>query len=361
MLDKYSKIERRFLELENELSRPETQANPAFFRKLSKERSDLIEPVELLRSYRESERELLGATQVRDESSDSDLVALAREEIACLSQKLSELEKTLRISLLPKDPYESRDVILEIRAGAGGDEASLFVAEVFKMYARFCDKQRWKFELMSCSENELGGFKEVIASVQGQKVYATLKHESGVHRVQRVPQTEAQGRVHTSTITVAVLPEADDVEVEVNESDLRVDTFRAGGAGGQHVNRTDSAVRITHIPSGIVVVCQDERSQIKNRAKALKILKTRLLDKAKEEHEKAISEDRRSQVGKADRSERIRTYNFPQSRVTDHRINHTTHAINEVMQGDIEQFVLLLQKAEQDALMAQQESYEGSL
>ncbi|MES2613865.1 MAG: peptide chain release factor 1, partial [Bdellovibrionota bacterium] len=257
-------------------------------------------------------------------------------ELQDLKLSQEELEKKLSILLLPKDPNDNKNIFLEIRAGAGGDEASLFAGQLFRAYCRYAERRKWKVEIMSLNENELGGTKEVIALIEGENVYSTLKYESGVHRVQRVPQTEAQGRVHTSTITVAVLPEAEDVDVSINESDLRIDTYRAGGAGGQHVNRTDSAVRITHIPSGIVVACQDERSQIKNRAKGMKILKAKLLEAAEIEKEKAFSDERKLQVGRGDRSERIRTYNFPQSRITDHRINHTLHSIDAFMEGDVQ-------------------------
>jgi peptide chain release factor 1 len=252
-------------------------------------------------------------------------------------------------------------VLLEVRAGAGGDEASLFAGEIFRMYQRYCERRRWKVEILSLSETELGGTKEIVALVQGGAgvgVYRSLKYESGVHRVQRVPATEAQGRVHTSTVTVAILPEADDVEVSINDTDLRIDTYRASGAGGQHVNRTDSAVRITHLPSGIVVACQDERSQIKNRSKAMKILQAKLLEQAQMEQERSLSAERKAQVGRGDRSERIRTYNFPQSRVTDHRINHTTHAIADFMTGDIQDMLDRLANHYQVEMLKEQQHSE---
>jgi peptide chain release factor 1 len=329
------RMERRFLEVESLLSQPNAAADPRVFRQLSKERSDLEAIVLLSREYRGLLNELKDTESIFNESS-GEMQDLAFAEMQDLKARVQVLEDKLRIELLPKDPNDGRNVLLEVRAGAGGDEASLFAGELFRMYQRFCERQRWKVEVLSLSESELGGVKEIIASVEGEQVYRTLKFESGVHRVQRVPATEAQGRVHTSTVTVAVLPEADDVEVKVNENDLRIDTYRASGAGGQHVNRTDSAVRITHLPSGIVVACQDERSQIKNRAKAMKILQTKLLELAQAEQDKALSDERKAQVGRGDRSERIRTYNFPQSRVTDHRINHTTHAIDAFVGGDIQ-------------------------
>jgi peptide chain release factor 1 len=338
-----AKIERRFLELENLLSQPEVIANNADFRKFSKERADLEETVRLYREFKKLEEDTKSTEELLAESS-GELKEMAFEELKSLRTQHEVLEKELAIHLLPKDPNDSKNVFLEIRAGAGGDEASLFAGQLFRAYMRYAERRRWKIEIMSLNENELGGTKEVIALIEGEGVYSELKYESGVHRVQRVPQTEAQGRVHTSTITVAILPEADDVEVSINENDLRIDTYRAGGAGGQHVNRTDSAVRITHIPSGIVVACQDERSQIKNRSKAMKILQAKLLEIAEIEKEKAFSEERKAQVGRGDRSERIRTYNFPQSRVTDHRINLTIHSIDAFMEGEIQEMLTMLRQ-----------------
>lgn len=355
MIQQLAKIERRFLELESLLARPEVISNNAEFRKLSKERSDLEETVRLYREFKKIEEETLATEGLLAESA-GEMRELAFEELKILKDRYTELEKDLSIHLLPKDPNDSKNIFLEIRAGAGGDEASLFAGQLFRAYARYAERRKWKLEIMSLNENELGGTKEVIALIEGEGVYSVLKYESGVHRVQRVPQTEAQGRVHTSTITVAVLPEADDVEISINENDLRIDTYRAGGAGGQHVNRTDSAVRITHIPSGIVVACQDERSQIKNRAKAMKILQAKLFEAAEIEKEKAFSEERKSQVGRGDRSERIRTYNFPQSRVTDHRINYTIHSIDAFMEGDIQDMLSMLRQHYQaEALKLQAE------
>lgn len=355
MMLQLAKIERRFLELESLLSRPEIISNNNEFRKLSKERAELEETVRLYGEFKKIEIDTKSTEELWQEST-GEMKDLAFEELKELKGRHEKLEKELAIHLLPKDPNDGKNVFLEIRAGAGGDEASLFAGQLFRAYARYAERKKWKIEIMSLNENELGGTKEVIAMIEGDGVYSILKYESGVHRVQRVPQTEAQGRVHTSTITVAVLPEADDVEVNINENDLRVDTYRAGGAGGQHVNRTDSAVRITHIPSGIVVACQDERSQIKNRAKAMKILQAKLLEAAEIEKEKAFSEERRSQVGRGDRSERIRTYNFPQSRVTDHRINHTIHSIDAFMEGEIQEMLdLLRQHYQAEALKLQAE------
>lgn len=353
MLSQLSKIERRFLEVESLLARSEVISNNSEFRKLSKERADLEEIVSLYREFKKNEADSQ-ATQELLAEAEGDMKAMALEELELLKGQHAELESRLSICLLPKDPNDSKNIFLEIRAGAGGDEASLFAGQLFRSYSRYAEGRRWRVEIMSHSENELGGTKEIIALIEGQEVYSSLKYESGVHRVQRVPQTEAQGRVHTSTVTVAVLPEADDVEININENDLRVDTYRAGGAGGQHVNRTDSAVRITHIPSGIVVACQDERSQIKNRAKAMKILQAKLYEAAETEKEKAFSDERRALVGRGDRSERIRTYNFPQSRVTDHRINHTIHSIDAFMEGDIQGMLdTLRQYYQAQALKAQ--------
>lgn len=332
---KIIKLERRYLELEAQLSTPQVISNTTEFKKLSKERSELEELVLLYREFKKLETSLKDANAFYEECT-GELKELAQEEINELKDKIADLESKLSIALIPKDPNDEKNVFLEIRAGAGGDEASLFSGELFRAYMRYAQNRGWKVELMSLSENELGGTKEVVALIEGKNVYSTLKYESGVHRVQRVPKTEAQGRVHTSTITVAVLPEADEVDVTVNEKDLRVDTYRSGGAGGQHVNKTDSAVRLTHIPSGIVVACQDERSQIKNRSKAMKMLKAKLLEKAQIEQEKSFSDERKSQVGRGDRSERIRTYNFPQSRITDHRINFTIHSIDQFMEGDLQ-------------------------
>jgi peptide chain release factor 1 len=335
MLAQLSKIERRFLEVESLLARPEVISNQNEFRKLSKERSELEEIVDVYKLFKKNEADTQSTDELYQEAS-GEMKDLAFQELQELKASREELEQRLSILLLPKDPNDSKNIFLEIRAGAGGDEASLFAGQLFRAYCRYAERRRWKVEIMSLNENELGGTKEVIALIEGENVYSTLKYESGVHRVQRVPQTEAQGRVHTSTITVAVLPEADDVDITINESELRIDTYRAGGAGGQHVNRTDSAVRITHIPSGIVVACQDERSQIKNRSKAMKILQAKLHEIAEMEKEKAFSDERKAQVGRGDRSERIRTYNFPQSRITDHRINHTIHSIDAFMEGDIQ-------------------------
>lgn len=353
LVDQLARLERRFLEIESLLQQPTVSGNASEFRRLNKEHSELSETIAAFRSHKSIVKQISETEELIAEASP-EFVELANDELNQLREQLLVSEHNLRILLLPKDANDTRNVFLEIRAGAGGDEAGLFAGELFRMYSRYCERTRFRVELMSISENELGGVKEVIALISGENVYRTLKYESGVHRVQRVPATESQGRVHTSTVTVAVLPEAEDVEVNINDSDLRIDTYRAGGAGGQHVNRTDSAVRITHLPSGLVVACQDERSQIKNRSKAMKILQAKLFELAQAEQEKAFAAERKLQVGRGDRSERIRTYNFPQSRVTDHRINHTTHAIQDFMEGDIGDMLARLAAFDQEQLLKEQ-------
>lgn len=356
LLPELAKVERRFLEIEAMLSSPETTSNPNEFKKLSKERAVMEEGVHLYRALKKVVDDLADVTKLHADS-NGEMAELAFEEMQELKTKQAELIESVRLYLLPKDPNDNRNVLLEVRAAAGGDEAALFAQELFRAYMRFCERKRWKTEILSMNDTGIGGLKEVIASIEGHDIYKTLKYESGVHRVQRVPATEAQGRVHTSTITVAIMPEADDVEVTVDEKDLRIDTYRASGAGGQHVNRTDSAVRITHMPSGIVVACQDERSQLKNKSKAMKILKTKLLEAAEEVAAQNVSDERRALVGRGDRSERIRTYNFPQSRITDHRINFTTHAISDFMAGNIDEMLLELEKFYQaEALRRQSEA-----
>jgi peptide chain release factor 1 len=341
MFTKLEEVEQRLLDLEVEVSQPETVADRRRYQELTKELSEIRPVVEAYRSYRELSAEI---TEHREllQGDDEDLKELAREELPELEKRLAKLEKEIQLLLLPKDPNDEKNVILEIRAGTGGDEAALFAADLFRMYARYAERRRWQIEELSRNETGVGGFKEIIVLVKGKRVYSQLKYESGVHRVQRVPTTESQGRIHTSAVTVAVLPEADDVDAEINPQDLRIDIYRASGPGGQGVNTTDSAVRITHLPTGLVVSSQDERSQHKNKARALKVLASRLLDlKTREQHEQ-ISSERRSQVGSGDRSERIRTYNFPQGRVTDHRIGLTLHKLDQVMQGEIGEIITAL-------------------
>ena len=339
MFQRIKDIENRYGELERLLSDPAVIANRAEYQKLSKEHADLTPLIETFRDYEKTGRQLDEAQQMLREG-DEELRELAKEEIPTLKARVEELEKRLTILLLHKDPNDEKNVILEIRAGTGGDEAGLFAADLFRMYARFAEMSGWRVEALSSSAaSGMGGFKEVIALVEGRGAYSRLKYESGVHRVQRIPVTEAQGRIHTSAVTVAVLPEAEEVEVQIDPNDIRVDVFRSGGHGGQSVNTTDSAVRVTHLPTGLVVSCQDEKSQIKNKAKALKVLRARLLDKMQAESDAQMSEARRKQVGSGDRSERIRTYNFPQGRVTDHRINLTLYKLQAVMDGDLDDLI----------------------
>ncbi len=354
MFDKIQDFEVRFQELESLLSDPAVIANQPEFRKLSREHSDLSPIVEAFRRYKKVLSEL---EENRELLSDPDMKEMAEEELSRLTEERDRLDAEIKLLLLPRDPNDSRNVILEIRAGTGGDESALFAGDLFRMYSRFAEKNRWKVELLSCSESERGGFKEVIASIEGQDVYAKLKFESGTHRVQRVPETEAQGRIHTSACTVAIMAEAEDVDIEIRPDDLKIDVYRSSGAGGQHVNTTDSAVRITHLPTGTVVACQEERSQIKNRAKAMKVLKTRILDNILQEQNSKMAADRKQQVGSGDRSERIRTYNFPQGRMTDHRIGLTLYRLDSIMAGDIEEITDALRTHYQmEALKAQSET-----
>ncbi len=347
MLDKLKGIEERFAELERRLSDPAVLANKREYAQLARERASLQEVIGAIRDYRGTLDDVAEHRAVL-EGDDPELRELAKAELPALQKRQAELEERIRVLITPRDPNDERNVLLEIRAGTGGEEASLFASELFRMYSRYAERHRWKVETLSLSTTGLGGIKEVIASINGYGAYSRLKFEGGVHRVQRVPATEAAGRIHTSAVTVAVLPEAEEVEVTINEEkDLRIDVMRASGPGGQSVNTTDSAVRITHIPSGMVIVCRDEKSQHKNKARALKILRARLLERARAEQEAKIAETRRSMVGTGDRSERIRTYNFPQSRVTDHRINLTLHQLDQVLDGALDPIIDALATHEQ--------------
>ena len=335
-LDKLAEIEAKYEELNTQLSDPQVLADAARYQKAAKTHAELSEIVEKFRRWKDLQKSLQETKGLLDESShDPALKALAHEELAELETSREQVEQELKVLLLPQDPNEEKNVVLEIRAGTGGDEATLFAQEVFRMYSRYAEAQGWRVDVLSTSLSGIGGLKEVIAVIEGQKVYSKLKYESGVHRVQRVPQTEQQGRIHTSAITVAVLPEADEVEIGIDPKELRIDTFCSSGPGGQSVNTTYSAVRITHLPTGMVVSCQDEKSQIKNRAKALRVLRSRLYEMKLQEQQKQISEERRSLVGSGDRSEKIRTYNFPQNRVTDHRIGLTLHQLDRVIDGKL--------------------------
>ncbi|PYM21319.1 MAG: peptide chain release factor 1 [Candidatus Rokuibacteriota bacterium] len=347
LFDKLRQIEERSHEIARRLSDPSIFSQQAEYARLRKEHADSQEIVERFGEYRDVLRKLSEAQHILAEGGDRELAELAQAEIDELSGRQTTLEADLKRLLLPRDPNDDKNVFVEIRAGAGGDEAALFAADLARMYTKYAERQRWKVEVMDSSVTGVGGLKDVIFFIQGRGAWSRLKFERGVHRVQRVPVTESAGRIHTSTVTVAVLPEAEDVDVQVAEKDIRVDVYRSSGPGGQGVNTTDSAVRITHVPTGLVVTCQDERSQIKNRAKAMRVLKARLLERAQEEQQAAIAADRRSQVGTGERSERIRTYNFAQNRVTDHRIGLTLHRLPEVLEGDIDELIEALAAAEQ--------------
>src|SRR5438876_11239197 len=358
MFDRLDQIEARYEELNQALASPEIIGDSAKFQKTAKAHSEIAAIVEKYREYKDLVKGIAESRAVLADEKDPEMRAYAQEELDKLEPRVAGIEEELKVLLLPKDPNDEKNVILEIRAGTGGDEATLFAAEMFRMYDRYAESQRWKVEVLSTSESGIGGLKEIIALIEGNRVYSRLKYESGVHRVQRVPDTEQQGRVHTSAVTVAVLPEAEEVDIKIDAKDLRIDTFCSSGPGGQSVNTTYSAVRITHLPTNTIVSCQDEKSQIKNREKGMRVLRSRLYEMEQEKQQAALAKERRAMVGSGDRSEKIRTYNFPQNRVTDHRIGLTMHQLGEVMDGKLQPFVDALashfqaEKMKQDAVVA---------
>ena len=338
MLNKLKFAEQRYIQLEAEISYPDIAANPTEYTKRIKEYNSMTPIIEKFREYKKNEQELSDAFEMLSDS-DPEIKEMIQEEIGICKAKSETLLEELKILLLPRDPNDSKNVIIEIRAGAGGEEAALFAGVLYRMYTMYADSASFRTSLISCNETELGGFKEICFTVEGDGAFSRFKFESGVHRVQRVPETESQGRIHTSTVTVAVLPEAEEVDIEINPADLQIDTYRSGGAGGQHVNKTESAIRITHLPTGTVVECQDERSQHKNKDRAMKILRSKILEAEREKQHDAIAGERRAQVGTGDRSERIRTYNYPQGRVSDHRINLTLYKIEAILNGDLDEII----------------------
>ena len=352
MFDKLEDLLIRYEELMSELSEPDVANNPERFRKLMKEQNDLTPIVEAYKEYKNCKQNIEDSLSLLEEESDEEMKELAKEELSESKKRVEELEQELKILLLPKDPNDDKNVIVEIRAGAGGDEAALFAAEIYRMYVHYADSRRWKTEMISLNENGIGGFKEVVFMITGQGAYSRMKYESGVHRVQRVPETESGGRIHTSTITVAVMPEAEEVDVVIDEKDIRIDVMRASGNGGQCVNTTDSAVRLTHYPTGIVIYSQTEKSQLQNKDKAFALLRAKLYDLECQKRHDAEAEARKSQIGTGDRSEKIRTYNFPQGRVTDHRIGLTLYKLDKIMNGDIQEIIDACIAADQAAKLA---------
>ena len=357
--ERFDIVLKRYDHLADELSKPEVIRNQSFYRRLARERNDLSEAVEAINSYRELERRAREDREIVESGDDAELVELAETELEEFEERLEEFDERIKVLLIPKDPDDSRNTVFEIRAGAGGSEASLFATDLARMYRLYAEGQNWKVDVLSSNTTEIGGYKEIIFLISGEGVYGKLKFERGVHRVQRVPITESGGRIHTSAVSVAVLPEAEEIDVTIASKDLRIDVFRSSGPGGQSVNTTDSAVRITHIPTGMVVTCQDEKSQHKNKAKALKVLRARLLEKAKSEQEEKIAAARKTMVGSGDRSAKIRTYNFPQGRVTDHRINLTLHRLDETLNGDLGEIVEALAISHREELLSAGIEYGG--
>jgi len=339
MFDRLASVEQKFLQLEQELSKPEILANQKEYQKIAREHAEMAPVVDGYRQFKKLNQQIQENQHMLEEEDDPEMLELIKQDVSRLRKELDDTETGLKLMLAPKDPMDEKNVILEIRAGTGGEEAALFVADLFRMYSRYAELRRWKVEILDAHPTGIGGLKEIVAGINGKGAFSRLKYERGVHRVQRVPVTESQGRIHTSAVTVAVLPEAEEVDVYIDPNDLRVDVFRSSGPGGQSVNTTDSAVRITHLPTGLVVICQDEKSQFKNKAKALKVLRARLLDQMQMEQEAKIAQDRKSQVGTGDRSERIRTYNFPQNRVSDHRINLTLYRLDAVLDGALDDII----------------------
>jgi peptide chain release factor 1 len=354
MFDQLAEIEKRYDELNQLMSDHKIIQQQSEFQKLAKEQSEIAQVVKEYQEWKKNVRQLEENLKILEEEQDAEMADMAREEVESLKQEKEKNEIQLKVLLLPTDPRDSKNVIMEIRAGTGGDEAGLFCADLFRMYSRYAENVKWKVEIMSSNETGVGGFKEVIFNIQGKGVFSKLKYEAGTHRVQRVPTTETQGRIHTSAVTVAILPEAEDVDIQINPADMKVDVYRSSGPGGQSVNTTDSAVRLTHVPSGIVVICQDEKSQHKNKDKAMKVLRSRLYDEEQRKQQEQLSADRKQQIGSGDRSERIRTYNFPQERVTDHRIGLTLHKLSQIMEGGLDE---LLEKV---TLYFQAEALKGS-
>ena len=354
MMGQLEKLEKRYREIDETMARPEVSTDLPRLQALARERASLEDVVKTYRQYRAASRSLEETRQMLDDGLDEEMAALARQEIDTLEAKLDKLNEALRTALLPRDPHDEKDIIMEIRAGTGGNEAALFAADLFRMYSRYAQRQGWKTDVMNMNESGIGGFKEIIFEIKGKGAFSRLKYERGVHRVQRVPITEASGRIHTSTATVAVLPKAEEVDIHVNPDDLKVDIFHSGSAGGQNVNKVATAVRMTHLPTGIVVVCQDERSQLQNRTKAMAVLRARLLDMERQKQEERITSDRRSQVGTGERAEKIRTYNYPQDRVSDHRVNITLHNLPRFMEGELDDLIDELATTEQSWQLEEQ-------